>query len=72
MDNQSDQEKLKKIGELYNSLSDDGKNQLVARLTENQDIMGRLLDLLMDINDETELNKEGPSTYIDFLRRVKE
>jgi len=63
---------IDKIRDLYKSLTDDEKNDLVSELMEDEDLMGRLLGQLLEVNEEADETRISTGTYIDFLRKVRE
>lgn len=68
----TDTEKVSRMSELYKSLSDDGKDSFVQNLLDDEDLMGRLLGTLLEINEENQGEFNGDSNFISFLRKVKE
>jgi hypothetical protein len=69
--------KLDQILELYKGLSAEEKSQFVDKIAEDEDLMTRLLDLLLKRNQAEEQAEQqtdftGTDSYIDFLKRVKE
>ena len=72
IENKNDAEKVVRIQEIYKTLSEDGKNHFIHQILENEDIMGRLLDKLLEVNDQ---NQDGfqvdSSSFISFLRKAK-
>ncbi len=68
----TDGEKLEKIRELYQSLSNEGKDRIAARLLEDEDLMGRLLGMLLERNEDIDADVDSAGGFIDFLRRVRE
>jgi len=68
----SDEEKsIDKIKELFNALSDDGKDVVISEFIESEDFMRRVLSVLLESEE-----KIDPSThtggFIEFLRKVRE
>ncbi|MFH1676101.1 MAG: hypothetical protein ABIC40_03665 [bacterium] len=61
-----------KIKELIGNLSDEGIDKLVSEIADNEEILSRLLDYLVDKNNEAGQESNGGTGYINFLRKVKE
>ncbi|MCX6647453.1 MAG: hypothetical protein NTY09_14000 [bacterium] len=73
IENKNDAEKVVRIQEIYKTLSEDGKNHFIHQILENEDIMGRLLDKLLEVNDQNQGAFESDSSsFISFLRKAKE
>jgi hypothetical protein len=62
---------ITRLVKLYESLTDVGKDEYLATLMEDEDLMGRLLEILLAGTEGTEAIPEGSSSFVDFLRRVK-
>ena len=71
-ENKTDAEKVVRIQEIYKTLSEDGKNHFIHQILENEDIMGRLLDKLLEVNDQSQGGFDSDSSFISFLRKAKE
>jgi hypothetical protein len=71
-DIKTDAEKVVRIQEIYKTLSDDGKDHFIHQILENEDIMGRLLDKLLEVNDQGQNEfQDDSSSFISFLRKAK-
>jgi hypothetical protein len=69
----ADNEKLKKIMDLFNGLSEQEKSDFATELSEDEDLMARLLSILMNRNEaELQTDATETGTFVDFLRRFKE
>jgi hypothetical protein len=72
IENKNDAEKVVRIQEIYKTLSEDGKNHFIHQILENEDIMGRLLDKLLEVNEQNQGPFDSDSSFISFLRKAKE
>lgn len=64
--------KIDRIRELYESLTEDEKNQLVQEITQDEDLLSRLLAALTERSAEFEAEAGEAETFISFLKRVRE
>jgi hypothetical protein len=68
-----DTPKIKQILDLFKNLTEQEKSDFMNELAEDEELMSRLLNILMSRNEgivQGELT--DANTFIDFLRRVKE
>lgn len=71
-DNMTDAEKVLRIQEIYRSLSDEGKDSFIQNLVEDEELMARLLDALLEMSDGNSGDSDQDSSFISFLRKVRE
>jgi len=65
-------ETLSRIHELYLSLTDDGKDELVSMILESEEFMARILGALVSGDESIEMGEAATNGFVDFLRKVKE
>lgn len=68
----TDSEKVSQIHELYSSLSEDGKEVFIQEILNDEELMARLLQSLLEISEDSQDAFEGKQTFVNFLRKVKE
>ena len=68
----NEEDTIGRIKELYQSLSEDGKDEFLAQLVESEEFMGRILNILLK-NENLSGSIDGIDPgFIEFLRKVKE
>jgi hypothetical protein len=71
----ADNAKLKQIMELLQALSPEEKQQFAVELSDDNELMTSLLDVLVERNRMEESTPEALNSeegYINFLRKVKD
>ena len=63
--------KVEQIVDLYRSLDDAEKEVLVSQLAQEEELLTRLLDLLIEQNADSESDFMEDRGFVDFLRRVR-
>jgi hypothetical protein len=68
----SESDKINRITELYSSLSEEGRDELISRILESEEIMGRILGALIAGDEIVEDGPVNTDSFVNFLRKVKE
>jgi len=66
-----DEKNIGKIMELFNSLSEGGKDEMISELIESEDFMRRVLSLLIESDGQLD-DSSNTGGYVDFLKKVRE
>ena len=69
----ADEDKIKQVLDLVSGLTDEDRQLLVNELIQDTDLMGILLNALMNLNLDYEAeNSKDAGGFIDFLKKVKD